>query len=100
MDRLIKERLRMPYYVRYMDDFVILSEDKSQLQLCKKAIEDYVKTLKLSLNQKTQIGLLSDGIDFWDLTINYRPPARLSNLCVHRPKNAKENTCAPSVITI
>lgn len=64
MDRLIKERLRMPYYVRYMDDFVILSEDKSQLQLCKKAIEDYVKTLKLSLNQKTQIGLLSDRIDF------------------------------------
>lgn len=41
----------MFFDVRYMDDFVILSEDKSQLQLCKKAIEDYVKTLKLSLNQ-------------------------------------------------
>ena len=64
MDRLIKERLRMLYYVRYMDDFVILSEDKSKLQLCKQQIDEYVKGLKLSLNQKTQIGLLSDGIDF------------------------------------
>lgn len=71
MDWLIKERLRMPYYVRYMDDFVILSEDKSQLQLCKKAIEDYVKTLKLSLNQKTQIGLLSDVIDFLGFNLDY-----------------------------
>ena len=47
-----------------MDDFVILSEDKAKLQLCRKQIDEYVKGLKLSLNQKTQIGLLSDGIDF------------------------------------
>ena len=32
--------------------------------ICKQQIDEYVKGLKLSLNQKTQIGLLSDGIDF------------------------------------
>jgi len=65
IDRLIKEKLRAPYYIRYMDDFVLLSEDKAFLQRCKAEIERVcLEKLKLKLNEKTQIGKIKNGIDF------------------------------------
>lgn len=39
VDRLIKEKLRAPYYIRYMDDFVLLSESKEFLQKCRAEIQ-------------------------------------------------------------
>ena len=65
IDRLIKERLRAPFYIRYMDDFVLLSEDKAFLQRCRNEIGQTCReSLKLQLNNKTQIGRLKDGLDF------------------------------------
>ena len=32
LDHYIKERLRIEFYIRYMDDFVILSESKERLK--------------------------------------------------------------------
>lgn len=71
IDRLIKEKLRVRYYVRYMDDFVLLNENKEYLQECKAEIAKVCKeNLKLSLNDKTQIGKLKNGVDF--LGYNHR----------------------------
>lgn len=65
IDRLIKERLRVRYYVRYMDDFILLAENKDFLHNCRDEIERVcVNNLKLKLNDKTQIGRLKDGVDF------------------------------------
>lgn len=65
IDRLIKEKLRIKGYVRYMDDMILIHSDKKYLQECKKEIEKYCKEkLKLELNEKTQIGKVSNGIDF------------------------------------
>lgn len=65
VDRLIKENLKIKGYVRYMDDMILIHPDKAYLQKCKKIIELYCKkNLKLELNQKTQIGKASLGIDF------------------------------------
>ncbi len=65
LDRFIKEKLRIKYYVRYMDDMVLIHNDKEYLKECKTKIQQFVQEkLKLSLNSKTQIGLLKDGIDF------------------------------------
>ncbi len=65
IDRLIKEKLRIKYYVRYMDDFVLIHSDKAFLQQCRTAIERAcAEKLKLRLNSKTQIGRLKDGLDF------------------------------------
>lgn len=65
LDRLIKEKLRVKYYVRYMDDMILLSENKEYLQNCQKEIEKHCNTqLLLQLNQKTQIGKVKNGIDF------------------------------------
>ena len=53
IDRLIKEKLRIKYYVRYMDDMILLHHDKEYLKYCKQVITEFVETqLNLSLNKK------------------------------------------------
>jgi hypothetical protein len=65
LDRFVKEKLRVRCYVRYMDDFVLLSADKAFLQMCRTEIEKLcAEKLKLKLNAKTQIGRLDNGVDF------------------------------------
>ena len=65
IDRFIKEVLRVKGYIRYMDDMILIHRDKGYLQNSLKEIENKCKTdLKLSLNQKTQIGVVRNGIDF------------------------------------
>lgn len=65
VDRLIKEKLRIKGYVRYMDDMILIHRDKSYLQRCKIEIEKMCNDdLNLELNKKTQIGKVKYGIDF------------------------------------
>ena len=65
LDRLIKEKLKIKYYIRYMDDFVLIHSSKDYLKRCLKIIEDTLSVeCKLSLNSKTQISPLKNGIDF------------------------------------
>lgn len=64
MDHFIKEKLGIRFYGRYMDDFYLIHEDKAHLQYCRAEIEKYVTALGLSLNNKTNIFPLKNGIDF------------------------------------
>lgn len=65
LDRLIKERLRIKYYTRYMDDGVIVHEDREYLRACLQEMEQYIKEeRKLAFNEKTQIVPLSQGVDY------------------------------------
>lgn len=65
LDRLIKEKLRIKGYVRYMDDMILIHRDKSYLQRCRFEIEKMCNNdLNLELNKKTQIGKVKYGIDF------------------------------------
>lgn len=65
IDRYIKEDLRVKGYIRYMDDMILIHRDKGYLQYSLSKIEQKCeKELKLSLNQKTQIGIVKNGIDF------------------------------------
>ncbi len=65
VDRLIKEKLRIKGYVRYMDDMILIHRDKSYLQRCRFEIEKMCNNdLNLELNKKTQIGKVKYGIDF------------------------------------
>lgn len=64
-DHYIKEKLHAKYYMRYMDDFVILSTEKTYLKNILKEIKEKLKTeYKLELNPKTTIGTLKNGLDF------------------------------------
>ena len=65
LDHFIKERLGCKYYIRYMDDGVILSNDKEYLKRCLREIEKMVEKYKLRLNKKTKIiNVSKEGLDF------------------------------------
>ncbi len=65
IDRLIKEKLRIKFYVRYMDDLILIDADKDRLRNCLKIVKNVCAcNLKLELNKKTQIYPLQTGIDF------------------------------------
>ena len=61
LDRLIKEKLRIKGYVRYMDDGVLIHESKQE---CLRQMQKLVAEEKLEFNQKTQIFPVSQGVDF------------------------------------
>lgn len=78
VDRLIKEKLQVKYYIRYMDDFLLLHHDKEYLEMCLIEIKEYVEnTLQLELNKKTQIIPLKQGIDFLGWKFHVRPTGKI-----------------------
>ena len=66
LDQFVKHILKARYYVRYVDDFVLMSCHKEQLDLWKREIEIFLRTnLDLDLNPKREkLRPVSDGIDF------------------------------------
>ncbi len=66
LDRFVKQRLRRKYYVRYVDDFVILGEDIDELFPFESKIDEFLRReLKLRLNlKKTKLKNIGKGIDF------------------------------------
>lgn len=63
-DHLMKEKYRLKYYGRYMDDFYIICSDKKRLQQILGDIRELMDGWGLELNQKTGIFPLRNGIDF------------------------------------
>lgn len=65
LDHYIKEVLKIKYYIRYMDDFMLIHHDKEYLKDCLEKIKMNVEGLELRLNtKKTQIFPLRQGINF------------------------------------
>lgn len=65
LDQFCKRVLRIHFYIRYMDDVIILSDDKVQLRYWKDRIEAFLlEELELNLNKKTCIRPISQGIEF------------------------------------
>jgi len=65
LDQFIKHVLKIKYYVRYVDDFVIMHEDREQLRvwLCK--IKEFLaEKLKVTLKNEVKVAPLSNGINF------------------------------------
>ena len=62
LDHYIKERLRIKHYLRYMDDFILIHEDKSVLLAALAEIEKRLSALGMTLNKKTQILPLKNGV--------------------------------------
>lgn len=68
LDHFIKERLRIKYYIRYMDDFLLIHEDKDYLKECLNKIEGILGSYGMSTNKgKTYIANISEAILFLGL---------------------------------
>lgn len=56
LDRFVKHNLKAKNYVRYMDDFVIVHQDKTKLHAWRHEIETFLhQHLRLKTNSKTQV---------------------------------------------
>ena len=64
LDRFIKERLKVKYYVRYMDDGVLIHHDKEFLKKALAKMKELVEEDGLEFNSKTHIFPISQGVDF------------------------------------
>ena len=66
LDQYVKHHLKCKFYMRYVDDFILLHPDKNQLIDWLHLIQVFLKSrLKLELNSKsTKIQPISNGINF------------------------------------
>ena len=66
LDQFVKHNLKAKYYIRYVDDFVLLHSSREQLKIWKKEIQEFLKEkLKLEPHpDKSRIINLSRGMDF------------------------------------
>ena len=65
LDQFVKHQLKARYYVRYCDDFVLLSEDRAVLERWEGEIREFLfNELCLTLNDRRRLRPISDGIDF------------------------------------
>jgi len=64
MDKLITGELGIEYYGRYMDDFYLIHQDRRYLKYCLDVITEFLKTLELTLNGKTQIFPFKNGVSY------------------------------------
>ena len=65
-DQFMKHQLKAKYYIRYADDFVVLSSDKARLHSMLRKMREFLLTkLHLTLHpNKVSITTIASGIDF------------------------------------
>ena len=65
LDQFVKHELRVPHFIRYVDDFVLLHHDPRWLVRALGRIEEKLVELRLALNpRKTILQPVARGIDF------------------------------------
>ena len=64
LDHFLKDDLGIKFYVRYMDDFVIIGPSKDWCHNIWRQVENFTAGLKLTLNPKTGIWPVTQGLDF------------------------------------
>jgi len=55
LDHYIKEELKIKYYIRYQDDFLLFHPSKEYLKMCLEKIKIFLMKEDLTLNKKTRI---------------------------------------------
>lgn len=65
LDQFVKHKLKIKYYLRFMDDFVLLVENKDIAKKIFNEIEIFLKdALKLEINKKSRYYPSAMGVDF------------------------------------
>jgi len=74
LDKFVKHELKARYYIRYVDDFIILHRDEAVLEKWREEIDCFLKrNLQIQLHkEKTRIISLDKGITFLGFRIFYR----------------------------
>jgi hypothetical protein len=93
LDQYCKHVLKIKYYIRYMDDIVILNDDLDQIHFYHKKIKAFLlDKLKLDLNDKTCIGKVKSGITFLSRRV-YRNKIKFTHQASKRMKKKMIDAC-------
>lgn len=88
VDHYIKEELRIEYYIRYMDDFILIHHDREYLKECQVKLAQMLQSLDCKFNtKKTCITPLSEGITF--LGFHFRLTKTGKVIMIINPANVK-----------
>lgn len=88
IDHFAKEQLLCRIYERYMDDFIIISDNKEYLVNCRNELEKQLEKHGMRLHpKKTRIYRLSDGIPFLGFTFYLKKTGKV--VLIIDPKNVK-----------
>lgn len=88
LDKFCKHVSRIRLYIRYMDDFIILTDNLEQLKEWVKRIEEFLETeMLLHINPKSTILYAKNGIDFCGF-IHYTDHKKVRKQSVRRLKKA------------
>lgn len=101
LDHFIKEKLHIKYYIRYMDDGVLLSNDKEHLKYCLNEIIKILDEYKLEINNKTKIiNVSKEGLDFLGFRFykNKKLYIKVRNSVKKRFKNKMKSNVSMDVI--
>jgi hypothetical protein len=83
LDQFVKHQLRCKGYVRYVDDFLLFSDNKTELREWKSATIDYLQTLRLGLHEnRLHPRPTSTGLPFLGFIV-YPEYRRLKNKTGH-----------------
>ena len=85
LDHFVKHDLRCPAYLRYMDDFVLFSDDKAQLHDWRSAVRDFLAArLRLAPHPKKSLVFpVGVGLDFCGFRL-YPTHRRLRRIAIRR----------------
>lgn len=65
LDHYMKRIVRIPYYIRYMDDMIMLGDSKQQIWDALGMMDDFLQgQLGLQLNNKTAVMKYDEGVEF------------------------------------
>lgn len=85
LDRFIKQELRVPGYVRYVDDFILFGEDRAQVRAWGAQVKAFVRGLELSIHpDKYRCGPTVGGVDFCGFVVFADGRIRLRGANVRR----------------
>jgi retron-type reverse transcriptase len=85
-DHFVKEQLKISKYVRYVDDFALLSDDKELLADARLAIEEYLAKLKLKIHPiKSQLFETKIGATFLGFRV-FPDRIRVRNSNLHQAR--------------
>lgn len=91
LDHFIKEKLHIKHYIRYMDDGILIHENKDYLKDCLIKIEKMLDSYKLKLNSKTQINSIKNGLDFLGFVYCVKDKKVIMKLRTSSKKRMKKN---------
>ena len=87
LDHFIKERLHIKYYIRYMDDGILIHQDKWYLKYCLRKIQKRIEEKqKLKLNPKTKLFSIKESIEY----IGYRYLLKKKRLLIKIKRKTKK----------